>query len=167
MLDLPIGLRAIWRVLCRAVPSSAQASRRAWECIGDHCWRTRVRRGYHRLKRVRSPAGGSAVRDSLPLALHVVTVDELPDRDAIDLRAMLNGEIVQAGNTHDLIVPVVLVALLTQVVTLFPGDVPLTGTPVGVGMGRQSEMYIRAGDELVSSIDGVGEIRQRFSEAGM
>lgn len=102
----------------------------------------------------------------LPLGPVLVTVDELGDKTSLGLRATVNGETVQDGNTRDLIVPVAdSIARLSEVITLLPGDVILTGTPAGVGMGRNPQRYLHDGDELVSSIDGIGSIRQRFTAA--
>ncbi|MBL0885153.1 fumarylacetoacetate hydrolase family protein [Myceligenerans indicum] len=97
-----------------------------------------------------------------PLGPWLVTPDELPDM--LSLTAELNGETVQDGNTADLIHPVRrLVARLSEVVTLLPGDVILTGTPAGVGMGRKPPRYLRPGDVLTSTIDGIGTLEQRFT----
>jgi 2-keto-4-pentenoate hydratase/2-oxohepta-3-ene-1,7-dioic acid hydratase in catechol pathway len=104
----------------------------------------------------------------LPLGPAVVSVDELPDPDALQLRAEINGETVQHGNTRDMIMPVpVLLARLSQVLTLYPGDVILTGTPAGVGMGRTPARYLAEGDVLTSSIEGVGSMRQTFRKRGL
>lgn len=59
-----------------------------------------------------------------------------------------------------------LIAGLSGVITLNPGDLVFTGTPQGVGLGRDPQVYIRAGQELVSTIDGIGELRQRFVASG-
>lgn len=99
----------------------------------------------------------------LPLGPAVVTVDELPDPNALELRAEINGETVQHGNTRHMIMPVpVLLARLSDVLTLYPGDVILTGTPAGVGMGRTPPRYLADGDVLTSTIEGVGTMRQTF-----
>ncbi|MEJ2868856.1 fumarylacetoacetate hydrolase family protein [Actinomycetospora sp. OC33-EN08] len=99
----------------------------------------------------------------LPLGPTLVTPDELPDRDALDLRTTLNGETVQAGNTRDLIVPVAEgIARLSDILELFPGDLILTGTPAGVGMGRTPQRFLAPGDELISAITGVGPIHQHL-----
>jgi 2-keto-4-pentenoate hydratase/2-oxohepta-3-ene-1,7-dioic acid hydratase in catechol pathway len=100
----------------------------------------------------------------LPLGPTLVTPDELTGRDALNLHATLNGETVQTGNTSDLIVPVAdCVAGLSAIITLLPGDLILTGTPAGVGMGRTPQRFLSPGDELVSTIAGVGTIRQYFT----
>jgi 2,4-diketo-3-deoxy-L-fuconate hydrolase len=98
-----------------------------------------------------------------PIGPVVVTPDEVADPDDVELRCVLNGEEVQHGRSGDLIFPVrELVAYLSSIVTLWPGDLIFTGTPPGVGLGRTPPRYLSPGDELVSSITGIGEIRQRF-----
>jgi 2-keto-4-pentenoate hydratase/2-oxohepta-3-ene-1,7-dioic acid hydratase in catechol pathway len=100
----------------------------------------------------------------LPLGPALVTPDELPDRDGLTLHAALNGETVQDGNTGDLIVPVAeCIAGISAIITLYPGDLILTGTPAGVGMGRTPQRFLAPGDDLVSTITGVGTIRQHFT----
>ncbi|OII18407.1 fumarylacetoacetate hydrolase family protein [Curtobacterium sp. MCBA15_013] len=102
----------------------------------------------------------------LPLGPVLVTIDELADPTTLALRTVLNGEIMQDGNTRDLIVPVAdCIARLSEVITLLPGDVILTGTPGGVGVGRTPQRFLHDNDELVSSIEGIGTIRQRFTAA--
>jgi 2-keto-4-pentenoate hydratase/2-oxohepta-3-ene-1,7-dioic acid hydratase in catechol pathway len=99
----------------------------------------------------------------LPLGPALVTIDELDDPNALGLTTVLNGETVQNGNTRDLITPVAtLLARLTEVVTLYPGDVIITGTPAGVGMGRKPPRFLADGDMLTSTIEGIGTLRQTF-----
>lgn len=98
-----------------------------------------------------------------PIGPWLVTPDEFADRDDLELRCTINGEEVQKGRTRDLIYSVpALVAALSAVLPLRPGDVIFTGTPSGVGMGRTPQRWLAAGDELVSTIEGIGELRQRF-----
>lgn len=101
-----------------------------------------------------------------PLGPWLVTPDDLPDRDALGIRAVLNGESVQESSTRYLTTDVPnLVSGLSRVVTLLPGDVILTGTPEGVGMSRTPPRFLRSGDLLVSSIDGIGALVQTFGVA--
>jgi len=93
----------------------------------------------------------------------LVTPDELPDPDDLEIGCTVNGEEVQKARTADMIFSVPeLIAHLSSVVTLCPGDVIFTGTPAGVGMGRKPERYLQPGDELRSWVEGIGELRQRF-----
>lgn len=107
-----------------------------------------------------------------PTGPAVVTVDELEgehSRDNLSLKAVIVHEdgtqeqVVQEGSTSSLIFSIPeLVARLSEVVTLMPGDLIFTGTPAGVGMTRQPPQYLRAGQTLVSSIAGIGQLRNQM-----
>ena len=93
----------------------------------------------------------------------LVTPDELPDRDDLAIGCDVNGEPMQQARTSDMIFPVAaLIAYLSRVVTLYPGDVIFTGTPPGVGMGRSPQVFLKPGDRLRSYIEGIGELVQDF-----
>jgi 2-keto-4-pentenoate hydratase/2-oxohepta-3-ene-1,7-dioic acid hydratase in catechol pathway len=120
-----------------------------------------------RIVQMRGPAPQFGLGKSFPgfgpVGPWLVTADELADRDDLGLGCAINGETVQDGRTGDLIFPVArLVSELSQVVELFPGDLIFTGTPAGVGVGRDPQRFLQPGDELVSWIEGVGELRQTF-----
>ena len=101
-----------------------------------------------------------------PTGPWLVTADEFPDPDDIGLRCTLNGEEMQNGRTSDLIFNVPkLVANLSNVLPLQPGDLLFTGTPAGVGLGRTPPRFLKPGDELVSTGENIGELRQRFVAA--
>ncbi|MQY09671.1 fumarylacetoacetate hydrolase family protein [Actinomadura macrotermitis] len=101
-----------------------------------------------------------------PTGPWVVTPDELADRDDLELRAAVNGEEVQKGRTRDLVFSIpALVSRLSAVLTLLPGDLLFTGTPAGVGLGRDPQRWLAPGDELVSHVAGIGELRQSFVSA--
>jgi 2-keto-4-pentenoate hydratase/2-oxohepta-3-ene-1,7-dioic acid hydratase in catechol pathway len=96
-----------------------------------------------------------------PTGPWLVTPDEFPDPTDLELECLINGEIVQKTRTTAMIVPVAgLIARLSAVCSLFPGDVIFTGTPSGVGAARTPERYLKAGDEIVSRVRGIGELRQ-------
>jgi 2-keto-4-pentenoate hydratase/2-oxohepta-3-ene-1,7-dioic acid hydratase in catechol pathway len=98
-----------------------------------------------------------------PTGPWLVTVDELADPDDLELGCSVNGDQMQKARTSYLIISVPeLVARLSAVVTLLPGDVIFTGTPAGVGMGRDPQRWLAPGDEVVSYVEGIGELRQRF-----
>lgn len=93
-----------------------------------------------------------------PLGPYVVTVDEFADKDDLAISCALDGEVLQEGRTSDLIFPVAdLIARLSEALTLYPGDLIYTGTPKGVGMGREPKRFLVPG-ELVSSIEGIGDL---------
>jgi len=99
----------------------------------------------------------------------VATLDEFAAPSAVTFQATLTGadgvsQVVQTGTTADLIFPIDdLVARLSEVCTLLPGDLVFTGTPAGVGNRRTPPRYLQPGETLVSRLDGVGEIRQTFA----
>jgi 2-keto-4-pentenoate hydratase/2-oxohepta-3-ene-1,7-dioic acid hydratase in catechol pathway len=96
-----------------------------------------------------------------PFGPHLVTLDEVADPDDLALECELNGETVQKDRTTSMIFPVPsLLARLSSVVTLYPGDVIFTGTPSGVGMARKPPVFLKPGDVVVSRIEGLGELRQ-------
>lgn len=95
-----------------------------------------------------------------PLGPHVVGLDEVDLDRGLALETRLNGEVVQAATTADLIFPVPdLIAWITQGTTLDEGDVILTGTPGGVGAARTPPRFLRDGDVVEISIEGVGTLR--------
>jgi 2-keto-4-pentenoate hydratase/2-oxohepta-3-ene-1,7-dioic acid hydratase in catechol pathway len=99
-----------------------------------------------------------------PIGPWVVTLDELADPFDLELGCALNGATVQRGRTRHLIVGVPeLIAQLSAVVTLAPGDLIFTGTPSGVGGGRTPPMFLHAGDVLRTWVGGIGEMRHRFA----
>lgn len=98
-----------------------------------------------------------------PIGPAVVTIDEIDDPDDLALGCAINGETVQDSRTSDLIFTVpTLVARLSQVVELMPGDLIFTGTPSGVGAGRTPQRFLEHGDVLTSWVTGVGSIEQRL-----
>ncbi|MER5435230.1 fumarylacetoacetate hydrolase family protein [Streptomyces sp. NPDC002588] len=96
----------------------------------------------------------------------LVTPDEFDDPDDLEITGLLNGETVQHDRTGSMVFPVPdLIARLSAVLPLLPGDLVFTGTPAGVGNRMNPPRYLTEGDELVSRIQGVGEIRQHFTAA--
>ena len=95
----------------------------------------------------------------LPLGPYVATRDEIPDPQNLYIRAILNGETVQDGTTSRMIFSVAeLVSFLSQGMTLEPGDVIITGTPPGVGMARDPQLWMKPGDEVSIEIEGLGTL---------
>jgi 2-keto-4-pentenoate hydratase/2-oxohepta-3-ene-1,7-dioic acid hydratase in catechol pathway len=92
-----------------------------------------------------------------PLGPWVVTADEIPDPQALAIRARVNGTIVQDSNTSEMIFPIAeVISYLSRVMTLEPGDVIATGTPAGVGMAKQPPLYLLDGDVVEVEVEGVG-----------
>jgi 2-keto-4-pentenoate hydratase/2-oxohepta-3-ene-1,7-dioic acid hydratase in catechol pathway len=89
----------------------------------------------------------------------LVSRDEVPDPQALGIRAILNGETVQDSNTGNMVFGVAdIVAYITQTVTLEAGDLILTGTPAGVGAFRTPSLWMKPGDEITIEIDSLGSI---------
>ena len=98
-----------------------------------------------------------------PLGPWLVTADEIPDPQQLGLTMDLNGERMQTGNTRTMVFGVAeLISYLSQYMTLVPGDVITTGTPPGVGMGRNPRVFLKPGDEMVLRVDGLGEQRSKI-----
>ena len=98
-----------------------------------------------------------------PIGPVVVTVDEFDDPDDLGVRTELNGAPVQDSRTSDLVFSVPeLIAYLSGIVTLLPGDLIFTGTPEGVGLGRTPPSYLTDGDTIVTSIEGIGSMRHQM-----
>ena len=97
-----------------------------------------------------------------PLGPWLVTRDEVPDPQTLDMTLDLNGERMQTGHTSRMIFPVAeIISHLSQMFTLHPGDVIATGTPPGVGMGRKPDgLYLKDGDVMELEIAGLGRQRQ-------
>ena len=94
-----------------------------------------------------------------PIGPFIVTADEIEDPHSLDITLTLNGEIMQSSNTRNLIFGVPqLIAYLSSVFTLEPGDIIATGTPAGVGFARRPPRWLKPGDECRVRIDKIGEL---------
>ncbi|MBD0841317.1 fumarylacetoacetate hydrolase family protein [Streptomyces sp. TRM68416] len=101
-----------------------------------------------------------------PLGPWLVTADEVGDPQDLSLSLSVNGVKRQDGHTRDMIFPVDhIVAYLSQYMVLRPGDVINTGTPAGVALGLPDTPYLRSGDTVELSVEGLGEQRQTFGQA--
>jgi len=95
----------------------------------------------------------------LPVPLTLVLKDEIPDPHDLELALYLNGERMQHSNTRHLIFKIPeLVAYMSQVFTLEPGDVISTGTPSGVGFARKPPVFLKPGDKVRIEITGLGAL---------
>jgi 2-keto-4-pentenoate hydratase/2-oxohepta-3-ene-1,7-dioic acid hydratase in catechol pathway len=95
-----------------------------------------------------------------PLGPWLVTADEVSDPHDLSVILRLNGETMQQGTTKELIFGVdELIAYVSQLVTLEPGDVIFTGTPPGVGMGRKPPVWLKPGDVAEVEVEGLGVLR--------
>lgn len=120
-----------------------------------------------RVTQLRGPAPqfglGKSYPGFAPQGPFLITPDELPNRDDLEIGCRIDDEVVQNGRTSEMIFDVsALVARISENVTLYPGDVIFSGTPAGVGMGREPKRFLKAGETLHTWIEGVGEMTQRF-----
>lgn len=101
-----------------------------------------------------------------PLGPWLVTPDEVGDHQDLDMFLDVNGERMQTGNTKTMIFDVAeLISYVSEYITLYPGDVMITGTPPGVGEGKKpNAIYLKAGDTMKLGIAGLGEQNQQVVE---
>ncbi|WP_417418813.1 fumarylacetoacetate hydrolase family protein [Hoeflea sp.] len=119
-------------------------SERSWQAEGTGQW----------VKGKSAPTFG-------PLGPWLVSADEIPDPQVLDLTLELNGKVMQSGSSADMIFPIdEIIAFTSQFMKLEPGDVITTGTPAGVGMGFKPQIWLQAGDEMRLTVTGLGEQRQ-------
>lgn len=101
-----------------------------------------------------------------PIGPVLVTPDEFADPDDVEISCTLSGVEVQRTRTSDLIFSIPeIVAFLSSVAVLWPGDLIFTGTPSGVGWTREPKLLIGPDDELVTTAEGIGEMRHTFRTA--
>ena len=97
-----------------------------------------------------------------PIGPWLVTTDEVPNLAELAMSCDVNGERRQSGSTRTMIFKVpFIVSYISRFMTLLPGDVIATGTPPGVGLGMKPPQFLKAGDEIRLSIEGLGEQRQK------
>ncbi len=95
-----------------------------------------------------------------PFGPCIVTADEIPDPQTLDLHLSLNGVEKQRSNTAHMLFKVdELIADITQGITLEPGDIIASGTPAGVGAGMTPQEWMWPGDVVVATVDGIGSLR--------
>ena len=109
---------------------------------------------------------GKSADSFAPLGPWMVTRDEIPDPQALDLWLDVDGARRQSGNTRTMIFPVAeLVAYVTRFMSLQPGDVISTGTPPGVGLGHKPPVFLSPGQVMTLGIEGLGAQRQQVIAA--
>lgn len=167
---IPSGGNVDWEVELVAV-LGRRAHRISEDDAWDHVAGVTVGQDLsERITQLRGPAPqfglGKSYPGFAPQGPFLITPDELPDRDDLEIGCRIDEEIVQCGRTREMIFDVAaLVAKISENVTLYPGDVVFTGTPAGVGLGREPKRFLRPGETLYTWIEGVGELTQRFVSA--
>jgi 2-keto-4-pentenoate hydratase/2-oxohepta-3-ene-1,7-dioic acid hydratase in catechol pathway len=103
---------------------------------------------------------GKSLDTFCPMGPVIVTADEIPDPQALELRCLVNGTPVQDSNTSEMIFNVrYLISFLSHAFTLLPGDVILSGTPYGIGAARDPQIFLHDGDVLESEVERIGRLR--------
>jgi 2-keto-4-pentenoate hydratase/2-oxohepta-3-ene-1,7-dioic acid hydratase in catechol pathway len=104
-------------------------------------------------------ARGKSLDTFCPVGPRLVSREEIADPQQLGIRCILNGEAVQDSSTAQMIFSVAeIIAYVSQVITLEPGDLIATGTPAGVGVFRDPKVLLKDGDEVAIEIDGVGTL---------
>jgi 2,4-diketo-3-deoxy-L-fuconate hydrolase len=104
---------------------------------------------------------GKSCDSFAPIGPYLVTADDVPDPQNLDLWLDVNGTRRQTGNTSTMVFSVAeIISFLSRFMTLRPGDVIATGTPPGVGMGFKPPVYLKPGDVVELGIEGLGDQRQ-------
>ena len=141
--------------------TSYVAVEEAMDYVAGYCLHNDVSERAFQLERGGTWDKGKGCDTFAPIGPWLVTKDEIADVHSLRLWLSVNGKMMQDGNTDDLIFSVpFLVSYISQFMTLLPGDIISTGTPAGVGMGMNPQVYLQPGDIVELGIDGLGGARQ-------
>jgi acylpyruvate hydrolase len=155
--EAELGL-VISRPVFRADLADAAAAIAGYTIVNDVSMRDWQRRTSQFLQ-------GKTFESSTPAGPYLVTPDEVDDAKDLRVTCEVDGEIMQDAQTSDLVFkPAEIVAYASQFITLSPGDLIATGTPGGVGGGRRPQVYLRSGQIMRTSIEGLGEQLTRCCE---
>lgn len=130
--------------------------------VAGYCTVNDVSERAYQMERAGQWTKGKSCDTFGPIGPWLVTRDELPDPQGLDMWLTVNGQRMQNGSTRTMIYGVAhLVSYLSQFMTLHPGDIISTGTPPGVGMGMKPPVYLKDGDVIELGIEGLGSQRQQ------
>lgn len=150
--DWEVELAIVIGSVARHVPLE-----QALEHVAGYCVANDVSEREYQLERGTQWDKGKGCDTFGPLGPWLVTRDEVPDPQDLRLWLELNGRRVQDGNTSNMVFGCAeLVSYISRFMTLLPGDVIVTGTPPGVGLGMKPQRFLQAGDTLRLGIDGLG-----------
>lgn len=139
---------------------------RALDVVAGYCLANDVSERAHQLEMDGQWIKGKSYPTHCPLGPWLVTSDEVPDPQAVELWLDVNGTPRQRGSTRTMVFGVAeIVSYLSRFMRLLPGDVILTGTPPGVGMGQRPPQFLRAGDVVTLGSPQLGQQRQRVVDA--
>jgi ureidoglycolate lyase len=135
--------------------------------VAGYCIVNDVSERNYQLERGGNWSKGKSADTFCPMGPWLVTADEVPDPQALDLVCEVSGKIMQNGSTKNMIFACAhIVSYISHFMTLMPGDVIPTGTPAGVGLGMKPQRFLRPGDTMRLSISGLGEQRQKVVAYG-
>lgn len=130
--------------------------------IAGYCLHNDVSEREFQLERGGTWDKGKGCDTFAPIGPWLVTPEEVPDVNNLRLWLSVNNEIMQDGNTNTLIFNIpFLISYISRFMTLLPGDIISTGTPPGVGLGKNPPVFLRAGDIVELGIDGLGISKQQ------
>ncbi len=130
--------------------------------VAGYCVVNDVSERNYQLERGGNWSKGKSADTFCPLGPWLVTADEVPDPQALDLFCELNGQRMQNGSTRNMIFNCAkIVSYISHFMTLMPGDVIPTGTPAGVGLGMKPQRFLKPGDVMRLGVAGLGEQRQK------
>jgi 2,4-diketo-3-deoxy-L-fuconate hydrolase len=163
---LPRGsTKSDWEVelgLVIGSPAKYVDEEQAAACIAGYCVVNDLSEREYQLERHGTWDKGKGCDTFGPLGPWLVSSDEVPDPTNLSMRLDVNGHRYQDGSTATMVYkPAFLVSYISRFMSLQPGDVISTGTPPGVGMGQEPPVYLKPGDVIELSIDGLGVQRQR------
>lgn len=141
---------------------------RALDCVAGYCVANDVSDRHYQFEGGAGQWGKGKGFDTFgPVGPYLVTADEVPDPQALGLWLKVNGETMQESNTSDMVFSCAhLVSHCSRFMTLEPGDLIITGTPQGVGLGMKPPRFLRAGDVVTLGIAGLGTQTQRVVSRG-
>ena len=159
-----------WEVeLCIIIGSEArylESRAAAWKCIAGYCIANDVSERHFQLHRGGQWVKGKSCDTFNPLGPWLATADEIADVNNLAMTLDVNGQRRQTGNTRTMIFPVdEIVHYLSHFMTLEPGDIINTGTPPGVGLGLKPPVYLKLGDVMELTIEGLGKQKQTCGQA--
>ncbi|MCE9639652.1 MAG: fumarylacetoacetate hydrolase family protein [Betaproteobacteria bacterium] len=154
--DWEVELAIVIGTVARYVPEE-----RALDYVAGYCVTNDVSERSFQLERGSQWDRGKGCDTFGPLGPYLVTTEEIPNPQALDMWLDLNGQRMQTGNTRTMIFGAAfLVSYISRFMTLLPGDVIATGTPPGVGLGKKPPVYLKPGDVMTLGLKGLGEQRQ-------
>lgn len=147
--------------------ASYVAEAEAMDYVAGYCLHNDLSERAFQLERQGTWDKGKGCDTFAPLGPWLATKDEVADVHSLRLWLTLNGEKMQDGNTSNLVFNIPhIISYVSQFMTLLPGDVISTGTPAGVGLGMNPQVYLKPGDVVELGIDGLGTSRQKVVAYG-